>query len=70
MAEQILRIEDVKALTGLARSTIYGLVAEERFPKPIRLTTRCVGWLRSELEEWIAARVSTSRRLERTGTNQ
>jgi prophage regulatory protein len=54
---RILRLKAVIDATGLARSTIYKYVAEGTFPKPIPLGDRCVGWLLSEIEDWIMARI-------------
>ena len=48
----------VVRLTGLARSTIYKLVAQRRFPSPVRLTDKAVGWRRSDLQAWSASRPS------------
>lgn len=54
---RILRLKNVIDATGLGRSTIYKFVAEGTFPKPIPLGDRCVGWLLSEVEGWILARI-------------
>ncbi len=54
--EKILRLPDVQMKTGIARSTIYGLMAKGKFPKAIPLTSRSVGWLESEVNEWIVTR--------------
>jgi prophage regulatory protein len=43
--------------TGLARSTIYKYIKEGLFPKPISLGSRSVGWIQSEVEEWILVRI-------------
>jgi prophage regulatory protein len=59
--ERILRLEDVKERTGLSRSTIYLNVNKGTFPSPINLGARCIGWLESELDAWIAARTQISR---------
>ena len=42
-------------LTGLPRSTIYRMMAEERFPAPLRLAKRIVAWRRADLERWSEA---------------
>ena len=55
---KIIRLNQVKDVTGLGRSTIYKYVAEGSFPKPISLGDRCVGWLESEIYDWILARVA------------
>ncbi|MCW3479545.1 AlpA family transcriptional regulator [Neisseriaceae bacterium JH1-16] len=57
MIMKILRLKQVIDVTGLARSTIYKFIAEERFPKPVPLGDRCVGWLESEVQGWILMRV-------------
>ena len=57
MRTQVIRLPEVCKSTGLARSTIYKLVSEGTFPKPIKLTSRSSGWLVSEVEEWITNRV-------------
>jgi prophage regulatory protein len=62
MANMILRLPAVKTRTGLSRSTIYLRVAEGRFPKPISLGARAVGWIDGEVEAWLAGRIELSRR--------
>jgi prophage regulatory protein len=61
MSEQILKLPEVIKTTGLARSTIYRLINEDRFPKQIKLTSFSSGWLLSEIEEWIDQRIALSR---------
>jgi prophage regulatory protein len=59
--ERILRLADVKARTGLSRSTIYLNISNGIFPRHISLGERCVGWLESEIDAWIVARIAKSR---------
>lgn len=54
---KIIRLKDVIGSTGLGRSTIYKYVAEGAFPKPVSLGDRCVGWVESEVQDWILDRV-------------
>lgn len=49
----ILRIKAVVEVTGLSKSTIYQFVADGRFPKPVQLGPRAVGWLNSDVQQWI-----------------
>jgi prophage regulatory protein len=51
-----LRLPSVIRVTGLGRSTIYRLMAEQKFPCPVRLGPRAVAWRRSEIEAWSDAR--------------
>lgn len=52
----LLRMPNVMRLTGLGRSTIYRLMAEQKFPCPVRLGLRAVAWRRSDLDRWSEAR--------------
>ena len=58
MHSQILRRKDVEAMIGLSRSTIYKLISQEMFPKPIQLGPRAVGWLLADIEAWLDTRMS------------
>jgi prophage regulatory protein len=58
----ILRLSQVKQRTGLSRSTIYSRISEGTFPKQITLGPRAVGFIESEIEDWIQARIKLSRK--------
>lgn len=51
-----LRMNAVTRMTGLGRSTIYRLVAQDKFPSPVRLGDRAVAWRRADLERWSEGR--------------
>lgn len=55
----VLRLPEVKKMTGLSRSSIYAMVANKSFPKPIKLGERAVGWLETEVAEWIASKLQS-----------
>jgi prophage regulatory protein len=57
--DEILRMSAVRRRTGLGRSTIYRLIATQRFPAPVRLTGRAVGWRVADLDRWTASLQST-----------
>ena len=59
--QRILRLPEVMERTGLKRSTIYLHISESAFPKQINLGEHSVGWLESEVNEWIANRIASSR---------
>ena len=61
MLTTILRLPAVKNRTGLSRSTIYSRISQDKFPKPISLGSRAVGWVESEIEEWLSQRIDASR---------
>jgi prophage regulatory protein len=60
--EKIIRLKAVKARCGLSRSTLYNRMAAGEFPSPIALGPRSVGWLESEINAWVAARINASRK--------
>ena len=64
MEHQIIRLKDVIALTRLSRSTIYLRMVQGKFPKKIKLGSRAVGWISSEVNEWIEERIRESRLVE------
>lgn len=58
--QSIIRLPDVKARTGLSRSSIYSFIKAGKFPQHISIGARAVGWVSTEIDEWIAARVNAS----------
>lgn len=58
---RFLRLPEVLARTGLSRSTIYVRLEQGRFPRPVSLGGRAVGWIESEVDEWIRERIAASR---------
>lgn len=58
----ILRRKQVEARTGLSRSTIYDRMKAGTFPAPISLGAKAVGWIESEIDAWLNARVEESRK--------
>jgi prophage regulatory protein len=58
---RIMRLPEVKAITGLSRSTIYFRIALNTFPKQISLGGRAVGWLEQEIQEWLRNQIEVSR---------
>lgn len=43
-----------RAVTGLGDSHTYALIAEEKFPAPIKLGPRCARWRMGDLRSWLA----------------
>ena len=58
---KILRLPQVCEVTGFCRSMIYQMEAERRFPKRVKIGTRAVGWLESEVQAWLVKRIESSR---------
>jgi prophage regulatory protein len=54
----VLRQPRVSLITGLSRASIYSFMAQGRFPMPISLGERSVGWIESEVLQWIESRIA------------
>ena len=64
MAAEILRRPEVSRRTGLGRSAIYAAIQEGRFPRPVKLGPRAVGWVLAEIDTWCAERIEARDRAE------
>ena len=53
--QTLLRRNIVEKRTGLARSTIYSMMQEGNFPRPLRVGKRAVRWLETDIAEFVAA---------------
>ena len=53
---QILRMPEVMKKLGASRSTIYRLMADENFPRSIKVTRRNIGWRLNDIENWLDTR--------------
>ena len=50
---RVLNIAEVVDRIGLSRATIYRLVAEGKFPTPIKLSETRIGWRDTSINEWL-----------------
>ncbi len=58
---KIIRLPQVMEITGLARSTIYKWIKQGNFPAQVNLGPNSVGFLSTEISEWLSDRVQHSR---------
>ena len=54
--ETYLRMPELTRRLGIARSTIYKLMLQDDFPKPVKLTRRAVAWNEQEVEAYLSRR--------------
>jgi len=57
-----LKLLDVQRKTALARSTVYALIKQGKFPPPVKLSERSSAWISSEIDEWMQLRITESRK--------
>ena len=55
--ERLLALANVEDLTGLKKTSLYGLIRKGAFPPPVRLTRRASRWPASQVQAWIAERI-------------
>ena len=53
---RILKTNEVVKIIGLSKVTIWRIEKSGTFPKRINLTNRRVGWIESEILEWLESR--------------
>jgi len=56
MNDRIILENERKLMTGISRTTAWRMEKECKFPKRRKVSDGLVGWLESELDEWIANR--------------
>ncbi|MBN3041759.1 AlpA family transcriptional regulator [Pectobacterium brasiliense] len=54
----LIRLSGVMKKTGLKKSWIYLLMKQGDFPQTVKIGARSVAWVESEVNDWIAARIS------------
>lgn len=60
MSARILRRREVESRTGLPTSTLYDYMADGRFPRPVKLGPRAVGWPEEAVDRWIEDRIASA----------
>ncbi|EAP2787180.1 AlpA family transcriptional regulator [Salmonella enterica] len=59
--QSLIRLPEVLKRTGFGKAWIYRLISQGRFPAPVKIGTRAVAFVESEIDEWIEAVISNSR---------
>ncbi len=52
-SKMIIRPKEISEYAGISRSTAYRLMAVGEFPKLVKLSTRCVGWRTSDIDDFL-----------------
>jgi prophage regulatory protein len=55
--ERLIRIGEVKRLTGLSTATLYRKISTREFPRPVQLGVAARAWPLSDVQNWIAGRI-------------
>ena len=57
---RLMRRPEVEEIVGLSVSSIYRLMSEGAFPRPVRLGGRAVAWRATDIADWLESRPSTA----------
>jgi len=56
--EQYLTVRDVSHRLSIGKSTVWAWTQSEKFPQPIRLSSRCTRWRLSDVLNWEKGKIS------------
>lgn len=56
MTDRMMSTAEVMEATGLGRSTLWRMERDGEFPRRRQLVGHRVGWLGSEVDEWLQSR--------------
>ncbi len=56
MQDRLMRRREVEKITGISRSSIYRLMQEGEFPRPVRVGSAAVRWRESDITVWLESR--------------
>src|SRR5262245_11375492 len=59
--DRLLKASDVIARLGVSRSTIWRLTQSGDFPRSVAISPRRRGWLKSQVDAWIASRLQSEK---------
>jgi prophage regulatory protein len=55
----LISSKEVCRRTSLSRASLYRLMAQNAFPKPVALHGIRKAWIESEIDAWISARIAS-----------
>ena len=58
---RLIRLKEVMSICGMSRSSVYLAIKNGQFPSPVKLSTRSIAWLKSEVIAWAELRVKATR---------
>ncbi|EHH7740659.1 MULTISPECIES: helix-turn-helix transcriptional regulator [Enterobacteriaceae] len=57
MSQSLIRLSEVQKRTGYSKAWIYRLLKEKRFPQSVKIGSRSIAFVESEVDEWINQRI-------------
>ncbi|EPR1089491.1 TPA: helix-turn-helix transcriptional regulator [Serratia marcescens] len=60
-APSLIRLSEVQRRTGYSKAWLYRLMSQGKFPTSVKIGTRSIAFVESEIDEWIGQRIADSR---------
>ncbi|HDG1711061.1 TPA: AlpA family transcriptional regulator [Kluyvera ascorbata] len=61
MSHNLIRLPEVQRRTGYSKAWIYKLLKEKRFPAAVKIGSRAIAFVESEVNDWVNQRIAESR---------
>ncbi|TQI79316.1 AlpA family transcriptional regulator [Serratia fonticola] len=62
IAQSFIRLPDVQRRTGYSKAWIYRLMSQGKFPTSVKIGSRAIAFVESEIDEWVNQRIAESRK--------
>ncbi|MDT0205762.1 helix-turn-helix transcriptional regulator [Serratia marcescens] len=62
MPQSLIRLSDVQRRTGYSKAWIYRLMSQGKFPASVKIGTRAIAFIESEIDDWVNQRIAESRK--------
>lgn len=62
MSQSFLRLPEVQRRTGYSKAWIYRLMSQGKFPASVKIGTRAIAFVESEIDDWVNQRIAESRK--------
>lgn len=61
MSLKFIRLSEVQRRTGYSKAWLYRLMSQKKFPSSVKIGSRSIAFIESEIDEWINQRRAESR---------
>lgn len=61
MSQSLIRLPEVQRRTSYSKAWIYRLMSQGKFPASVKIGTRAIAFVESEIDEWISRRIAEYR---------
>ena len=62
MSQTLIRMPETMRRTGYGKAWLYRLINQNKFPKPVKIGSRAIAFVESEVDDWINQRIEESRK--------